>query len=179
MLPIITTSASPAVSSAMEEAYWPIPQKLLDWKKTGLIRAPATISRTSTGSKLTSLKRDRALLSAATGLSPSSPVGCASEVTSSSLPTPVMLSRSQPVWSYRPQCGQPTRRRAPKAGTGLPLARRPRRRAAWNCWWRRRRAHLRFSLMLFQNSRPAFQMSARLLPPRTAEEGVGTRPIAS
>ena len=28
MLPIITTSASPAVISAIEEAYWPIPQEI-------------------------------------------------------------------------------------------------------------------------------------------------------
>src|ERR1019366_3775829 len=173
MLPIITTGASPAVISAMEEAYWPIPQKLLDWKKTGLIRAPATISRTSTGSRLTSLKRDRALPWAAVGLlSSSCPVACASAVASFSLLTPVMLSRSQPGWTCRPHCGQPTRRSEPSAGTGLPPARRPRRQAAWKYRWLRRRAQLRFSLMLFQDSRPDLP---NVGPPTPSSDGRGGR----
>ena len=86
----------------MEEAYWLIPQKLDAWKKTGLIRAPIASSRTSTGSRLASLKRDRALAwrlircssaSAAARLPVPCPVGCAREAVSFSLLTCVMLSR--------------------------------------------------------------------------------------
>ena len=60
MLAINRTSASPAVVTAREEACCPIPHKLAEVKKTGLMMAPITISKSTAGRRLASRTSDKA-----------------------------------------------------------------------------------------------------------------------